>query len=222
MAKTNLSWRFKTAYQDGVSYVICGSPPEQREWTGSTVEATMATSNNVIISVRSKCHYNTTDTTANNVHSLPAPGCSVCWTLRTGRRARWWRAYFEDRCEKLWSTHSSGHAENGWTGAIPVWQQQRQPRMLHVLLWVTLTLLRKHPKLICKFPSGTFCCAQVSATTIHQTNEQVNATVKGGRDAVGVNEDSSSVNRQVVAGAEVRRLVNLHDAASDEKYAPRQ
>jgi len=85
-----------------------------------------------------------------------------------------------------------------------------------------LTLLRKHPKLICKFPSGTFCCAQVSATTIHQTNEQVNATVKGGRDAVGVNEDSSSVNRQVVAGAEVRRLVNLHDAASDEKYAPRQ
>jgi hypothetical protein len=43
---------------------------------------------------------------------------------------------------------------------------------------------------------------------IDQPHEQTNANVKGDDDSVGIKEESSALIRRIVAGAEVRHLVN--------------
>ena len=75
-----------------------------------------------------------------------------------------------------------------------------------------LNLIRSHPDVYFEFMKGHFAVQKTnkvfSAISIDQCHEQMNKLVKGDGGAVGLTEDPQALERWMVAGPEISRLIH--------------
>ena len=79
----------------------------------------------------------------------------------------------------------------------------------------------QHPEVAREFHKGNFVVHKsdraFSSIAIDQAPEQNNAVIKGDGGAVGLTENSSALRRLMVAGPEVRHLIERYEAVSGSK-----
>ena len=96
-------------------------------------------------------------------------------------------------------------------------------RWLPVRLKDMISLEQQHPEVAREFHKGNFVVhksrRELSAIAINQAHEQNNAVIKGDGGAVGLTEDPGALQRWMVAGSELSRLIAGYEAMSGVKDA---